>query len=124
MSDRDAERLARKRSALALGRRGEWLAVLLLLAKGYRICARNFRCKLGEIDIVARKGELIVFVEVKARPDAQEAVDAVGIRARQRIANAGNLWIGRQPDAHRLSWRFDVVAVPKFGLPRHFPDAF
>ncbi len=118
------QHLARKRDALARGRRGEWIAALFLLAKGYRIAERNFRCKVGEIDIIARKGDLIVFVEVKARPGIGEAIDAVSSRARRRIADAASLWVGRQPDAARLSWRFDIVAVSPLGFPRHFPDAF
>jgi putative endonuclease len=117
-------RLADKRRALGRGRAGEWLAALVLLLKGYRIVERNFRCKLGEIDIVARKGDLVVFVEVKARPGPAEAVDAVNARARRRIANAARIWIGRRKDAARLSWRFDIVAILPRRWPRHFKDAF
>jgi putative endonuclease len=116
--------LRKKQIALARGRRGEWLAAWFLRLKGYRVVECNFRCKLGEIDIVARRGDLVVFVEVKARPDPGEAIDAVGWQGQRRIADAANIWIGHQPDAHRLSWRFDIVAVPAFGLPRHFPNAF
>jgi len=113
-----------KHAALARGRSGEWLAAWMLRAKGYRIVERNFRCKLGEIDIIARKRDAIVFVEVKARDEMGDAVDAVGVMTQRRIANAANIWIGRQPNAHLLSWRFDIIAVPRVGIPRHFPDAF
>jgi putative endonuclease len=117
------QRQARRR-ALARGRSGEWLAALALRLKGYQIVGRNFRTKLGEIDIIARKGDLVIFVEVKARPSASESVDAVGTQAKRRIANAAELWIGRQRDAERLSWRFDIVAVSPRRWPVHFEDAF
>ena len=116
--------LEARRKALRKGRTGEWFAAAMLRAKGYRIVARNFRTKLGEIDIVARKGDLIAFVEVKARPSATEAIDAVSFEAQRRIANAADIWIGRQKDASRLSWRFDIVAVPPLRWPIHFEDAF
>ena len=50
------------------GNRGEWLAALMLMAKGFRIVARRYRTKLGEIDLIARRGDLVLIVEVKARP--------------------------------------------------------
>ena len=119
-----ADRTQARRRALARGRTGEWRAALALFVKGYRIVGRNFRTRLGEIDIIARKGDLIVFVEVKARPDAAEAADAVTFEAQRRIANAAELWIARQPDSGRLSWRFDIVAVLPGRWPIHFEDAF
>lgn len=119
----DQERKAKHR-ALRKGRTGEWLAALALRLKGYRVVARNYRTRLGEIDIVARRGDLIVFVEVKARPSATAAVDAVSFEAQRRIANAAETWIARQADCHRLSWRFDIVAVVPGRWPVHFEDAF
>ena len=123
MIGRQSSREAR-RKALKIGRTGEWLASMALRAKGYRIVARNFRTKMGEIDIVARRGDLIVFVEVKARPSTSQALDAVSFEAQRRISNAAELWIARQKDAAKLSWRFDVVAVRPGRWPVHFEDAF
>lgn len=114
----------RRHDALARGRWSETLAALALRLRGYRIAARNFRCKAGEIDIIARKGDLVAFVEVKARSDTAVAIDAVGPRSRQRIANAANVWLSRQPDAARLSLRFDIVAVRPWRWPVHFVDTF
>ena len=116
--------LEARRKALRKGRTGEWFAAAMLRAKGYRIVVRNFRTKLGEIDIVARKGDLIAFVEVKARASTDEALDAVSRKARQRIANAAEQWIARQKDASRLSWRFDIIAVSPMRWPVHIEDAF
>lgn len=113
-----------KRAALGRGARGEWLAALALRLKGWRIVARNFRCRQGEIDIVARKGDLIAFVEVKARASHGEAVDAVGRDSQRRIADAAGVWIAGRRDRDRLSWRFDIVAVTPWRWPHHFEDAF
>jgi Holliday junction resolvase-like predicted endonuclease len=70
------------------GNRSEWLAAMALRLKGYRIVARNFRTKAGEIDIVARRGDLVAIVEVKARRDLATAMEAVGGITQRRIAAA------------------------------------
>lgn len=114
----------RRRKAQRKGIWSERLAMLALMVKGYRIAERNFRCPLGEIDIVARKGDLVAFVEVKARNSLAEAVDAVSGTAQRRIADAAELWIGGQRDHARLSWRFDIVAVLPGRWPVHLRDAF
>jgi putative endonuclease len=121
--DQDAAKAVR-RSALRRGARAELLAAIALRLKGWRIADRNFRCGQGEIDIIARKGDLIAFVEVKARTSRAEAIDAVGFDARRRIAAAASVWISRQSDAERLSWRFDIVAVTPGSWPSHHPDVF
>ena len=58
---------ARRRRALRRGQRGEWLASLALMLKGYRIVARRHRTSLGEIDLIARRGDLVLIVEVQVR---------------------------------------------------------
>lgn len=114
----------KRRKAERRGHLSEYLAALFLLAKGYRILAIRYRTRLGEIDIVARKGDLAVFVEVKARREEQGAIDAVGFAAQTRIRAASDLWLAKRTDAARLSQRYDIVAVLPGRLPRHFPDAF
>ncbi len=116
--------LSRRRGALSRGHRGEWLAALALMLKGYRICARRYRTRLGEVDIIARRGDLVIMVEVKARPTLIEAMDAVTVTAERRIEAAGDLWLARQPDFARLSVRYDLVAVLPRRWPVHVPDAF
>ena len=99
------------------GHRGEWLASLALMVKGFRIVARRYRTPLGEIDLIARRGDLVLIVEVKVRPTLLEAMDAVGMMSARRIEGAADLWLTRQRDFSRLSVRFDLVAV----LPRRWP---
>jgi putative endonuclease len=99
------------------GHRAEWYAAWALRLKGWRICARRFKTKGGEVDIIARKRDLVIMVEVKARPTVLEAMDAVSATAQRRIEAAGDIWLSRQPDFGRLSVRYDLVAV----LPRKWP---
>jgi putative endonuclease len=112
-----ALRRGKRFAAYRRGHRGEWLAALALLVKGYRIVARRYRTKLGEIDLIARRGDLVLIVEVKARPTLAEAMEAIGRLSERRIEGAADLWLVRQPDYARLSLRFDMVAV----LPRRWP---
>lgn len=109
--------MADRLRAYRRGHRSEWFAAAALILKGYRIVARRYRTKLGEIDLIARRGDLVAIVEVKARPTLAEAMDAIGREAAWRIEGAADLWLGRQPDQARLSMRFDMVAV----LPRRWP---
>ena len=118
-----ADTLAR-RKAYRRGHRGEWLAALALMLKGYRIVARRYRTKLGEIDLIARRGNLVLIVEVKARPTLGEAMDSVAYGSERRIEGAADLWLSRQPDYGRLSVRFDLVAVLPRRWPVHVENAF
>ena len=99
------------------GHRGEWLAALALMVKGYRIVARRYRTKLGEIDLIARRGDLVLIVEVKVRPSLIQAMEAIAFTSERRIEAAADLWLARQRDYGRLSVRFDMIAV----LPRRWP---
>lgn len=108
---------AKRFKAYRRGHRGEWVAALALMLKGYRIVARRYRTKLGEIDLIARRGDLVLIVEVKVRATLLEAMDAIGRQSERRIEAATDIWLSRQPDYGRLSIRFDMVAV----LPRRWP---
>jgi putative endonuclease len=95
----------------SLGERGENVAAKYLTQHGYRVLQRNYRSKLGEIDIVARQGRVLVFVEVKTRTDAQpRPEDQVNLEKQNQITKAANLYLNRfgfpQPPA-----RFDVIAI-------------
>jgi putative endonuclease len=99
------------------GHRSEWLAAWALRLKGWRIVAKRFKTKTGEVDLIARKRDLIIMVEVKARASLIEAMDSVTPTAQRRIEAAGDVWLARQPDFSKLSVRYDLVAV----LPRQWP---
>ena len=106
------------------GHRGEFAASLALLLKGYCIVARRFRTKAGEIDLIARRGDLILVVEVKARPTLLQAMEAITITAERRIEAATDIWLSRQADHARLSVRFDMIAILPRRWPVHVPNIF
>ncbi len=113
-----------RRKALRRGLLSEYLAAAYLLLRGYRIVAMRYRTRAGEIDIIARRGDLVCFVEVKARVSTEDSVFAVGSRTQMRIRNASLHWLQRQKDAGRLSYSYDIIAVRPWRWPRHFRDAF
>jgi putative endonuclease len=120
----DSGQRVKRRKAWRRGHVSEYLAALFLLLKGYRVLSIRHRTPLGEIDIVARKGDLAIFVEVKARRLEQGAIDAVSYASQKRIRAASDLWLARQPDYAALSQRYDIVAILPGRWPRHFPGAF
>ena len=114
---------ARGREAHAAGLRAEALAALLLRLKGYRILARRMRTKLGEIDLVARRGRMLAFVEVKARPDLDSAGTAITSRNAHRISRASNMLFARF-GSDCAGARIDAVLVTPGRLPRHIEGAW
>ncbi len=97
-----AERTKRRRGAHLFGLKEESIAALMLRLKGYRILARRFVVSGGEIDLIARRGGSIAFVEVKARADMEMAAIAISATKRRRIARgagvAGAEPVGGEPD--------------------------
>jgi len=94
---------------------------------GYRIVSSGYRAKGGEVDVIGWEGDVLVFVEVKARQNADPPEDAVGFRKQQRVIRAAQAYISKHR-LHDVPYRFDVLAVtvppgsqPEFRLLR---DAF
>jgi putative endonuclease len=114
----------RRRDAEQRGRSAETLAAWLLRAKGYRILARRFRVPAGEIDLVARRGRIVAFVEVKARGSRENAAEAVSPYQRRRIAAAAAAWLGRHGDGLDCDVRFDAVLIAPRRLPLHLVDCW
>ena len=107
-----------------VGRRAERAAVWLLRFKGYRILARRFRLPVGEIDIVARRGHTVAFIEVKARASEGAALESVTPRQQQRIVRAALVFLQRHPAYSAFDLRFDLITVTPGNLPRHHLDAW
>ena len=99
-------------------------AAALLTVKGYRILARRFRTPHGEIDIVARRRNLLAFVEVKARASLDEAAYAVTPRQQARIIAAAQAWLVAHPEHSEYELRFDAILIAPRRLPRHLLAAF
>ncbi|MHC4985823.1 MAG: YraN family protein [Planctomycetota bacterium] len=123
------------RPSPSLGQRGERLAARHLKRQGLKILARNYRCPVGEADLIAldrstkRLGaETIVFVEVKSRSSDKytDPESAVNADKKRRLHKVANYYVQRH-DAHEHNVRFDIVAVLFSGdkpVVRHTPDAF
>ncbi len=112
-----------RQKAHRLGHSAEWRAVWRLRLAGYTILARRYKTKLGEIDIVARRGGVLAFVEVKAREDLESASFALGHRQFGRVASAASLFVARHPHFADHSVRFDAMLVAGW-WPRHLPDVW
>jgi putative endonuclease len=117
-------RLDVRRADEQAGRTAEAVAALLLRLKGYRILARRFRGLRGEVDLIVRRGGLLVFVEVKRRGTLDEAALSVTDRQRARIAGAAEEYLARHPHLATGGVRFDAVLVASGRMPRHVPDAW
>lgn len=102
----------------------ETCARTLLMAKGYRILAQRYRCKLGEIDLIASRGNVCVFIEVKARPDTDTALESVRINQRERIERAALMYLTEHPAQQQKEIRFDVITCRPWRAPSHLPDAW
>ena len=113
---------AARRERQRRGRRSEWIAALLLMAKGYRLLARRHKTPLGEIDLIACRGRRLAFVEVKARRSIDDCQAAITPRAAERIRRAAVLWLARQPRYHEYEQGFDVVFIVPRSLPRHIEN--
>src|SRR5436305_14997825 len=110
--------------AFRTGISAESRAAAFLLAKGFRILARRWKSPLGEIDIVARRRHLLVFVEVKARERLDDAAWSVTDRQRSRIVAAAEVYLARVPDESIRDIRFDAILVAPGRIPQHIPAAF
>jgi putative endonuclease len=115
---------ASRRAAYRRGHAGERLAAFRLMLGGYRILARRYRTKVGEIDLIARRGGVVAFVEVKRRGDLAGGLEAVTPQARQRIRRAAELYVRRNAALAELTLRFDVMVVTPWSWPRHIVDAW
>ena len=112
----------------ALGNKGEEVAAKFLKRNGYRIIARNYKTPLGEIDIIAKDGNTIVFVEVKTRTSNAFGYpfEPVTRRKKDKLKNLALLYLKKH--AHESSARFDVISISSDKNMKmeieHIKDAF
>ncbi|HVO67560.1 MAG TPA: YraN family protein [Syntrophales bacterium] len=94
------------------GKRGEDIAVAYLKKAGYRIVERNYKCPFGEIDIVAKDGNTVVFVEVKSRKSEEfgDPQVAVGLEKQKKISKISLKYL-EEKHLYPCNARFDVVAI-------------
>jgi putative endonuclease len=97
----------------ARGEAAESTALAFLERHGLTLLTRNYRCRLGEVDLVMREGDTLVFIEVRARTDSRHggAAASVGREKQRRLALAARHYLMTHPRAAALPARFDVVAI-------------
>lgn len=113
-----------RRIAESRGRRAEALAAWLLRLKGYAIIARRFRSPLGEVDLIARRGRTLAFVEVKVLAGEAARLAPVTPRQQDRIVRAASAFRAARPALARLDIRYDLIVSRPGGWPRHLRDAW
>ena len=116
--------VSRRRKAYRLGFLAEWIAAGFLLIKGYRILALRYAAHSGEIDIIAMRRDIVVFVEVKARAHREAGLMAISQEKQRRFARAVHHWVGRNPWSMSRTLRCDAIIVLPMRLPYHLEDAF
>lgn len=119
-----SERATRGAAARRSGRRGEVWAAIWLMAKGYRILGFRLMTPVCEIDLVAKRGDVLAVVEVKRRLRLETALETVSFDQRDRLRRAGAQLAANRPSLRACTVRLDLVALAPGRLPRHIPDAW
>jgi len=116
--------MGKRQAAERRGQKAEAICALRLRFAGYKILTRNFRCRLGEIDIIAWRRGIVIFIEVKARETEAAALEAVTPKQQSRIEAAAQFYLQKYPPRQVDGIRFDVMTVVPGSLPKHHPDAW
>ncbi|GHA96095.1 UPF0102 protein [Algimonas arctica] len=124
MTDKRPQK-SRQRAEKA-GRVAEHWVALYLILTGHRILARRFKTRSGEIDLVARRGKTLIFVEVKQRAKAEHTIDPVTARSEERIIRAGEIFLSRHPQFvdQGAALRYDIAIVTGRWRITHRRDVF
>lgn len=111
-----------RKKANYFGHWGEFLAMALLMTKGYRILERNYLGGGGEIDLIIQRGEIVAFVEVKSRLTMAAALEAIDHQKLVQVAKAARHWLSSARSPEKLTLRFDAVLIAQGQLPRHMAN--
>ena len=111
-----------RRKRYVSGHASEWIAAGALMARGYRILGRRVRTPLGEIDLIARRGSRIAFVEVKRRRTMEEGEAALTPGKARRLHGAAEYWLARRPALASCERGYDAMLVLPWRLPVHLID--
>jgi len=108
----------------AAGKLAEAICIARLWLTGWRILAVRWRCAQGEVDIIARRGSQLCFIEVKSRSAHAKAYESVTAMQQNRIRAAASLWMAKHAQYASLSQRFDVMSVAVWPWPKRLTNAF
>ncbi|WP_120498308.1 YraN family protein [Kiloniella sp. EL199] len=113
-----------KRNSYKTGRYAELFSVWYLRCKGYQILSKNYKTRVGEIDLIARKKKLICFVEVKKRQNLEMASQAISQKQQIRIIHAAEYFLKQNPQYQDFAQRFDAVLIGATVFPYHIKNAW
>jgi len=113
-----------RQKAWRFGHRGEIVAAWVLRLKGYSILESRFKSPVGEIDLIARKRNLLVFAEVKTRKRKDMEEQPLSPKQQRRIGRAALAYMQRHPETHGFEMRFDFLLVRPWCAPLHIKDAW
>ena len=120
----------KKRKANRFGHWGEYFAILFLMVKGYSILERRYKTKVGEIDIIAKKKNVTIFCEVKARADFESAVYSLTDKQKLRIRKAAEQYMSHLKNTYQNNkieneiFRCDMILIVPWRLPKHIENAW
>lgn len=106
------------------GLRAEMFALVYLLLKGYFPLAMRYKTPVGEVDLIVKRGRRLVFVEVKARADVEDAAHAVHAKNQSRVVRAAQHYLASHPQYAHHEVRFDVCLIAWYRWPQHLLNAF
>ncbi len=115
---------AMRRKRHRRGLLSEYLAMALLICKGYRLIAWRTKTPVGEIDLIMRRGQTLAFIEVKGRRSHAEAAHAVHTKNQSRVVRAAQYFLAGHPHYAQSEIRFDVCLIAWYRWPQHLPHAF
>ena len=121
---RGMQETGKRRKAHGLGLSAETFAAWSLRLTGWRILKHRYKTKAGEIDLIAKRGKTVAFIEVKARKSRQAAMEAVTPASQRRIVRAAKIFVSEHPKAGFFTLRFDVVIVRPWAWPERIANAF
>lgn len=113
-----------KKNSYTTGRYAETIAAMYLRCKGYQILARNYKTKVGEIDLIAKKRSLICFLEIKKRKNVETASQAIHQKQQKRIIRAAEYFLKQNPFYQDFDKRFDAILIGATVFPYHIKNAW
>ena len=113
-----------RQSRYRLGHYAETICVWHLRLRGYRVLSRRFKTPVGEIDIIARRRNIVAFIEVKARRTRELAMESVSPRQQNRIRRAAETFLIARPALTSCDLRFDIMLVTPWAVPSHVMNAW
>jgi putative endonuclease len=108
-----------KKQSYKFGILAEKISAIFLIFKGYKILHKRYKTYFGEIDIIAKKSNNIVFIEVKARKNKVNIEEILSNRQANRIKSAGQFFISKNPQFSACNLRFDFIEINGSFLPKH-----